>query len=322
MAHEVQPLPFKPRRLDGLSERLLVSHYENNYGGALRRLNAIEAQLERIDWASASGFELNGLGRERLIAANSVILHEAYFECLGGSGDPAGAIAAALVRDFGSPERWRAAFTAMGRALAGGSGWVLTSWSPRFGRLINQWAADHGHILAESTPILALDMYEHAYALDFGAQAGAYVDAFMRNIHWPRVEARWLRAIAGGPALPSGTAEEATITPGELRRLIDGAETPPILDVCLPEDITRRENMIPGARFLRPEDVAEVAGDLPKGRPVVVYCIYGFQVSGEASAELRRRGIDARRLIGGLAAWRAMAGPLVPLCPDRIGEAA
>jgi Fe-Mn family superoxide dismutase len=86
MAYEVLPLPFKPHRLEGLSDRLLVSHYENNYGGAVRRLNAIEGQLSGLDFAAAPVFDLNGLGRERLIAANSMLLHEAYFDALGGSG--------------------------------------------------------------------------------------------------------------------------------------------------------------------------------------------------------------------------------------------
>src|SRR5215510_12329224 len=76
MPHSVKPLPFKPPRLDGLSERLLASHYENNYGGAVRRLNAIEARLSQLDWSKAPVFEINGLKREELIAANSMILHE------------------------------------------------------------------------------------------------------------------------------------------------------------------------------------------------------------------------------------------------------
>lgn len=109
MACEVLPLPFKPHRLDGLSDRLLVSHYENNYGGAVRRLNAIEGRLTGLDRATAPVLGLNGLGRERLIATNSMILHEAYFGALGGSGEPDGGLARALERDFGSVDRWRAA---------------------------------------------------------------------------------------------------------------------------------------------------------------------------------------------------------------------
>jgi len=166
----VRPLLLKPQWMNGLSERLLVSHYENNYGGALRRLNAIRARLAALDWARVPGFEINGLKREELIAAGSVILHETYFDSLGGHGDsppngrtePPAELAQALVRDFGSVSAWRAEFTGMAKALAGGSGWVILVWSDRLGRLVNQWAADHAHGLAGATPIFALDMYEHA----------------------------------------------------------------------------------------------------------------------------------------------------------------
>src|SRR3954447_5835318 len=83
----VQPLLLKPQWMNGLSERLLVSHYENNYGGAVRRLNAIRARLATLDWAHTPLFGINGLKREELIAAGSVILHEVYFDSLGGDGD-------------------------------------------------------------------------------------------------------------------------------------------------------------------------------------------------------------------------------------------
>ena len=194
MPYEIAPLQFDPARLDGLSERLLSSHHENNYGGAVRRLNAIDKELAELEWSSAPVFEVNGLTRERLIAANSMILHEVYFDGLGGSGEPTGDLAEALERDFGSIGRWRAEFTAMGKAQAGGSGWVLLTWSERLGRLTNQWAADHAHTLAGRVPVLALDMYEHAYHLDFGAKAAAYVDTIIKNIHWQRVAARLGRA--------------------------------------------------------------------------------------------------------------------------------
>jgi Fe-Mn family superoxide dismutase len=119
----VRPLLLKPQWMNGLSERLLVSHYENNYGSALRQLNAIRARLAAPDWASVPGFEINGLKREELIAASSVILHETYFDSLGGHGDspPAGLtdppveLARALQRDFGSVSAWRAEFTRNGK---------------------------------------------------------------------------------------------------------------------------------------------------------------------------------------------------------------
>jgi Fe-Mn family superoxide dismutase len=76
----------------------------------------------------------------------------------------------------------------MGKALAGGSGWVLLSWSPRDRKLVNQWASDHCHTLAGAVPIIALDMYEHSYHIDYGAKAASYVDTFMDAIRWKNAE--------------------------------------------------------------------------------------------------------------------------------------
>ncbi|MCW3482003.1 Fe-Mn family superoxide dismutase [Neisseriaceae bacterium JH1-16] len=192
MAFDIQALPFDPVTLIGLSESLILSHHENNYSGAVKRLNAITDQLQGLDFATVPGFELNGLKREELIAANSMILHELYFASLGGTGgQPNGELLAAIERDFGSLDRWQAEFIAMGKALGGGSGWVLLTWSARDRKLVNQWASDHCHTLAGATPILVLDMYEHAYHMDYGAKAGAYVDAFMRNVNWTAVQQRF-----------------------------------------------------------------------------------------------------------------------------------
>ena len=188
MTYELKPMPFDAKNVKGLSEKLLVSHYENNYGGAVKRLNAITGELSKLDWATAPVFTVNGLKREELIAMNSMILHELYFAGLGGAGSPPeGALATALARDFGSLDRWQAEFSAMGKAQGGGSGWVLLTWSPRDRKLINQWATDHTTTLAGGCPILALDMYEHSYHIDYGARAAAYVDAFMAAIDWPNV---------------------------------------------------------------------------------------------------------------------------------------
>lgn len=143
-----------------------------------------------MTWASAPVFEINGLKREEMIASGSMILHEVYFDSLGGTGgDPDGALKAAIERDFGSVDAWRAEFTAMGKAQGGGSGWTLLVWSPRRERLVNAWAADHAHNLAGAMPLVALDMYEHSYHMDFGAKAAAYVDAFMQNLSWTAAEA-------------------------------------------------------------------------------------------------------------------------------------
>jgi superoxide dismutase, Fe-Mn family len=188
MPYAMKPLTCDPSRIKGMSEKLIVSHYENNYGGAVKRLNLIEEQLAELDFAKAPGFLLNGLKREQLVASNSMILHELFFDGLGDESDPSDTLKGQIGNDFGSFERWRAEFTAMGKALGGGSGWVLLSWSARDKKLVNQWAPDHCHTLGGATPILGLDMYEHSYHIDYGAKAATYVDTFMDAIRWSNAD--------------------------------------------------------------------------------------------------------------------------------------
>jgi Fe-Mn family superoxide dismutase len=195
MSYEMTPLSCNPGALSGLSEKIIVSHYENNYGGAVKRLNAITQKLAELDWASAPVFVVNGLKREELVAINSMILHELYFDSLGASAASAD-LHAQIEQDFGGTEKWAAQFSAMGRAQGGGSGWVLLAWSNRDKTLINTWAADHTCNLAGATPILALDMYEHSYHMDFGAAAAKYVDAFMNNLNLADASAK-LTALKG-----------------------------------------------------------------------------------------------------------------------------
>jgi Fe-Mn family superoxide dismutase len=309
--YRIAPLDLTPAKLDGLSERLMASHYENNYGGAVRRLNAIATELARLDPAAAPNFLLNGLKREELIAANSMILHEIYFGGLGGHGDPGGELAAALERDFGSVARWRAEFGAMGKALGGGSGWVLLTWCPRDGKLINQWAAAHTNARAGGQPVLALDMYEHAYHLDYGARAGAYVDAVLRNINWDWAAQRF-RQVSANAAAPEPLYGKGAIEPETLREAVAAGRTPLLLDVRRRKAFDAGSDIIPGAEWREPEQVEDWAGALPADREIVVYCVYGHNVSEDVTAALRAKGLKARPLAGGIAAWRALGGPVAP----------
>ena len=193
---QTKPLPFDPAGVPGLSEKLLRSHYDNNYTGAVNRLGAISVEVAGLDLANTPGYRLNGLKREELIAWNSMVLHEVYFAGFGAAERPVAALAQALERDFGSHDRWAAEFAAMGKALGGGSGWVLLTWSRRDGRLVNTWAADHTMTLADGAPLLALDMYEHAYHMDYGAKAGAYVDAFVKAFTWKHANTAFRKAAA------------------------------------------------------------------------------------------------------------------------------
>ncbi len=191
-----QPLPFDPKAVAGLSEKLLVSHHDNNYVGAVKRLGVIRAEFGKLDPTSAQGFLVNGLKREELLAWNSMILHEVYFAGLGAAAAPSTGLAQAVERDFGSHDRWAAEFSGMGKALGGGSGWVILAYSPHDRRLVNTWAADHTMNLAGGAPLLALDMYEHAYHMDYGAKAAAYVDAVMKVLSWRHANEAFRRASA------------------------------------------------------------------------------------------------------------------------------
>ena len=188
MPHQMKPLTCDPARINGMSERLILSHYENNYGGAVKRLNLIDEKLAELDYEAAPGLLINGLKREQLVAMNSMVLHELFFDGLGDQSEPGPPLRETLARDFGSFERWRSEFIGMGKALGGGSGWVLLCWSHRHRKLVNQWASDHCHSLAGGTPILALDMYEHSYHIDFGAKAASYVDTFMNVVRWSNTD--------------------------------------------------------------------------------------------------------------------------------------
>jgi Fe-Mn family superoxide dismutase len=197
MTYAPKPMPFDPTKIKGLSEKILVSHYENNYSGAVKRLNSIADQLASLDYDKAAGYLINGLKREELIATNSMILHEFYFAGLGEQNQPGSALTDAIARDFGSMERWRSEFVAMGKAQGGGSGWVILTYSPRDKHLVNTWAADHTTTLAGGDPVLVLDMYEHAYQMDFGARAADYVNTVMSAINWSnsdRLYAQYSRA--------------------------------------------------------------------------------------------------------------------------------
>lgn len=313
MRYALKPLHCRPWLLQGLSPKLIESHYENNYGAALRRLNAIASQLEGADFAKLPGFALNGLKREELVAHNSVILHELYFASLGGDGRDPGSFAEVLARDFGSADRWKAEFAAMGRALGGGSGWVLLAYVPREGRLVNQYASDHSQSLAGGIPVLALDMYEHAYHIDFGANVAAYVDTFLRNIDWKGVAARYQGALQVEP-LADLVQKEFGDLPGvsveEVKSMLDSGQRIQFIDARPKHYVTRTQDIIDGATWRDPERVKEWAGELSTGDPVVVFCVYGFHIGCQTAGALREAGFDAKYMKGGHAAWKASGGPV------------
>jgi Fe-Mn family superoxide dismutase len=191
--HQPVPLPFDPKRLAGISERMIVSHHENNYASAIKNLNRVEEQLASLG-RDTPGFVVAGLKERELAYANSATLHEHYFGNLGGSGKPGGAIEKRLAAGYGSLGRWEENFRALGQSLGGGSGWAIVDFSFQTGDARTFFSGNHTQARASAVPLLVMDMYEHAYALDFGAGAGKYIDAFFANVNWDEVNRRLERA--------------------------------------------------------------------------------------------------------------------------------
>jgi Fe-Mn family superoxide dismutase len=198
--HAAVPLAFDPRKLTGLSEKLLVSHHENNYGGAVKNLNKVELELAAVT-KDTPGYLVTGLRERELTYTNSMILHEHYFGNLGGDGKAAGEIAKALATTFGTQARWEELFRASAMSLGGGSGWVILDLNFHSRDLRIYAAGGHSQAVAFGAPLLALDMFEHAYALDFGAAHAKYIDAFFANVRWAEVERRYQRALQASRAL-------------------------------------------------------------------------------------------------------------------------
>lgn len=193
--HQPVPLRFAPSALPGLSERLIQSHWENNYQGSVRALNMIEGRLAAaMADPDFPALVYGGLKREEAHRTGSVILHEYYFGALGGNGAPGGSIVEALGQWFGSVDTWQLEFRRTALALAGGSGWCVLSYNRHTQSLHNYWAWDHMHGAITGDPLIALDMYEHAFAMDFGTAAARYVDAFMANLDWEVIDARYRTA--------------------------------------------------------------------------------------------------------------------------------
>ncbi len=314
MKYRIAPLFCRPWTLQHITPKLIESHYENIYGAALNRLNAVTHTLETLDVTTVPAEVLSRLSREQTTLLNSTLLHELYFASLGGDGRaPLNTIASAIARDFGSVQRWRHEFIALGEALAGDCGWVLLTYVPRDGRLVNQSGGDHAQSIVGGIPILALDMYEHAYHIDFGPNAAAYVAAFMRNIDWRAVEARYTDAVSVPPPRRLEQPEFGdlpSITPEEVQAMLEAGQRVQIIDTRPRHRSTRAKDIVDGAVWRDPERIDEWVGTLSKDEPVVTFCVYGFHIGCQTAAALRKAGFDARYMAGGHYAWKAIKGPV------------
>jgi len=194
--HKVKPLPFDSSGLKGISEKVIQSHWEHNYIGSVKALNKVEQRLANLlKEKDLPGFVYGDLKREELIRTGSVVLHEKYFANLGGNGRADGTARKLIKHWFGSYRVWESEFKKIGSALGGGSGWVIMAFNQHTKELHNYWAADHAHNAPFSTPLLVLDMYEHSYHMDYGSAAAKYINAFMGNVNWEKVNQRVEQAV-------------------------------------------------------------------------------------------------------------------------------
>src|SRR5580765_111626 len=189
--HQPKPLAFDPTKLTGISEKLITSHHDNNYVGAVKALNVVEQRLVALAKEKDLPVYIYGdLKRQELIRTGSIVLHEKYFANLGGNGKANGNAKKLIEQWFGSYETWEAEFKRTGNSLSGGSGWTVLAYNQHTKEVHNYWSYDHTTNPPFSVPLLVLDMYEHAYQMDYGAAAAKYVDAFMTNVNWEEVNRR------------------------------------------------------------------------------------------------------------------------------------
>jgi Fe-Mn family superoxide dismutase len=186
---EIAPRALKPSlyELDGISRESVEAHYKL-YEGYVAKRNEILARLGEVDLATANQVysEIRGLKVDLTFAIGGIKNHEIYFEHLGGDGgDPNDAIGELIERDFGSVANWRADLKATGMA---GRGWAWTAYDWDEGRLFNYIGdTQHTYPIWNATPLIALDVYEHAYFLDYQTDRSSYIDAFFANLDWGAV---------------------------------------------------------------------------------------------------------------------------------------
>lgn len=186
--------PLNYTKLDGLSERQLKEHHDVLYAGYVKKIDEIEEKLKKADLsgANATSSDLRALKIEETFALNGVKLHEGYFENMQeGGSTPEGGILTLIERDFGSYEHWTEEFKALGLCARG---WVVLAYDLDEKRLKNIVCDTHNQGgVWNAVALFIMDVYEHAYFLDYATARKAYIEAFFKNINWAYVNAALVR---------------------------------------------------------------------------------------------------------------------------------
>mgnify|MGYP001096117361 FL=1 len=177
--------------MEGFSETLLKNHFTLYQGYVTNTNRLLDSLAVMLKEGKVSTLEYAELKRRLGFEFNGMRLHEYYFENLGikGTTDKAGRLRKKLAEDFGSYEDWERDFKGTGTMR--GIGWAILYQDNVTGRLVNQWINEHetGHLVG-SIPILVLDVFEHAFMIDYGLKRADYIEAFFKNINWDKVGSR------------------------------------------------------------------------------------------------------------------------------------
>ena len=184
-AKELKPT----KELAGISKKQIEQHHDVLYRGYVNKLNEIESKLpaDLPAEANATYSLIRELKREEVFATQAIRLHEGYFQNLGGDGAPKGVILDLIKEDLGSYEKWEEEFRALGIAARG---WVVLAFDWADKKLRNYLSDIHSDGVWSTSPLLILDVYEHAYFIDYGTGRKAYIEAFMKNVNWDVVNQR------------------------------------------------------------------------------------------------------------------------------------
>lgn len=174
--------PFK-KDLEGITLKMLEQHFKL-YEGYVKKTNEIQGKLETADKSLSNGVysEIGEMKRQETFAVNGMKLHEVYFGHLQGDGKPAGDLVKMIEADFGSLDAWKEDLLATGMSARG---WAITAYDFKDNRLHN-YASDAHNVGAVwgAIPVIVLDVYEHAYFMDYGVSRKAYIDSFFKNLDW------------------------------------------------------------------------------------------------------------------------------------------
>ncbi len=195
--HKVKPLPYGYDALNGISAQINTWHHDTHYAGYVKKRNEIEKKLETVDRAvaNASYSEYGEMKRRETFNASGQILHEIYWDVMGGNGKAGKALSVVgvLSKDFGSFDKWKEDFIACAKASLG---WAILCYDPSDKRLHNYLCDMHNNgAVWGAVPLIAFDVFEHAYYYDYGPDRAKYIEAFLSNLKWEAVEARFQKFV-------------------------------------------------------------------------------------------------------------------------------